>query len=67
MEIETAEPPSRMLYSLQEAASQLGIGMTKLAELLRNEEIQSVCIGKRRLVRHEALLNYVDQLSGAPA
>jgi excisionase family DNA binding protein len=39
------------LVSVPEAATRLGIGMTKLRELIARRDLPSVVVGKRRLLR----------------
>jgi excisionase family DNA binding protein len=43
------------LISVSEAAQRLGLGMTKLRELIASGEVPSVVIGKRRLLRPQDL------------
>jgi len=59
------DPTSRRLaYTLSEACAAVGIKATKLAELLRDGEIESFTIGRRRLIRADVLEAYVDRVSG---
>jgi excisionase family DNA binding protein len=43
------------LCSIAEAANALGVGRSKLYELLADEKLESVTIGRRRLVRVESV------------
>jgi excisionase family DNA binding protein len=44
-----------------------GIGLTKLYEMLKKGELQSVTIGKRRLILLDSWRNYVSEHLGAPS
>lgn len=52
----------RLLYPYGEAAEQLGISQRVLERLIRDGEIESVPIGRRKLVPAEALTDYVERL-----
>jgi excisionase family DNA binding protein len=56
---------NKLLLSPAEAAEVLGIGRTKLYELLSAGIIRSVHIGRGRRVPTEALLEYVRDLQGS--
>jgi excisionase family DNA binding protein len=61
-------PPSatpRLLLTPDEAASALGIGRTKLYELLATGKLPSVRIGASRRVSLEVLVDFVRQLEPA--
>ena len=49
------DQPVRRLCSLTEAAHQMGVGITTLKALVHSGEIESVKIGRRRLVPSDAL------------
>ena len=53
-----------MLYSPAEAASALGIGRTKLFELLSSGAIESLRIGTLRRIPAASLHRYVETLLG---
>lgn len=55
----------RLLYRPDEAAAVLGIGRSRLYELLASGEMSSVKIGRSRRVPVEALTAYVRHLPGA--
>jgi excisionase family DNA binding protein len=52
----------RVLYPISDAAVNLGIGRTKLFELIAGGEIQTVTIGRRRLIPRDSLLEFVERL-----
>ena len=52
-----------LLLTVEEAASQLRIGRTQTYALLMNGRIQSVTIGRRRLVVRSGLAEYVQRLT----
>jgi len=54
--------PSVVLVSVEAAAEMLGIGRTKCFELVHSEALQSVLIGKRRLVSVRAIEEFVARL-----
>ncbi len=51
-----------LLYKPEAAAAQLGIGRSKLFELIAAGEIETVQIGRSRRVPTEALESYVARL-----
>jgi excisionase family DNA binding protein len=55
----------RLLYSKPDAAEQLSISERVLDRLLRDGEIASVLIGRRRLVPADALVDYIDRIKQA--
>lgn len=57
----------RLAYPVNEAADLLGVSRSQLYELFSTGEVSSVKIGARRLVRHEALVDYLNRLEGADA
>jgi excisionase family DNA binding protein len=59
--------PSRLLYSVEEAADLLGIGRTFMFHLLATGEIDSFKIGKRRKVPRDALDGYIERLRSEQA
>lgn len=56
---------SPRLYSIDAAAGELGIGKTKVEELVHDGVLETVYIGRRRLVPAEALDEYVERLRSA--
>ena len=58
-EVRTPEGLVRLLYKPAEAAEMLGIGRSKLYELLEADEIASVWIGRSRRVPVEALHAFI--------
>lgn len=62
-----ASVPSRLLYSVEEAADLLGIGRTFMFHLLATGEIDSFKIGKRRKVPRDALDGYIERLRAEQA
>jgi excisionase family DNA binding protein len=66
----TDGPPdarSRLAYSVEEAAAQLGIGRTFMFQLIATGEIESFKIGKLRKISHDALIGYVNRLRAEQA
>jgi len=55
-----------LLLTVEEAASLLRIGRTNMYELVMRGEVQSVKIGRRRLVVRDGLMRYVDELRAFP-
>lgn len=54
----------RLLYSVPDAAQQLSVSPRVLERLIKDGEVESVKIGRRRLVPNEVLLDYVARLRG---
>lgn len=52
-------PPERLLYTTEEAAASLGIGVTKAKQLLRDGDLRSVKIGRLRRITSSSLKEYV--------
>jgi excisionase family DNA binding protein len=58
----TTNEVERLLYTTEEAAAALGIGVTKLKELIRSGDLRSVKVGALRRVPVSALQEYVQLL-----
>lgn len=54
-----------LLYKPEAAAAALGIGRSKVFELIAAGQIETVQIGRSRRVPAQALVAYVDRLRGA--
>jgi excisionase family DNA binding protein len=54
--------PSQLLYSVEEAAGLLGIGRTFMFHLLATGEVDSLKIGRRRRIPHDAIDGYIERL-----
>lgn len=52
----------KLMLRLPEASSVSGLSRTKLYELMASGELESVKVGRRRLVPAEALAAYVERL-----
>ena len=55
----------RMAWSVDEAASLIGISRRLLYELLRSGQLRSVKIGSRRLIRQQDLERFLEELEAA--
>jgi excisionase family DNA binding protein len=53
---------TQLLLSVEEAADQLRLGRTRTYELVMTRKIQSVKVGRRRLVVRSSLLDFVQTL-----
>lgn len=53
---------TRLLYPYGEAADQLGISQRVLERLVRAGEVETVKIGRRRLVPADVLADYIERL-----
>ncbi|MEU3007858.1 helix-turn-helix domain-containing protein [Streptomyces sp. NPDC007020] len=62
MSITLAAPAERLLYRPEEAAAVLGVGRSLLYEEIRLGRLQTVRIGRRRLVPPEYVAQYVELL-----
>lgn len=56
---------TRLMHTIPSAAEQLSISERVLADLIRTGEVESVKIGRRRLVPHDALTAYIERLRRA--
>lgn len=54
--------PTRLLHDLDETAELLSISRRVVDRLVRDGKIDTVKLGRRRLVPHEALEDYVARL-----
>lgn len=52
-------PSERITYGVEDACQQLAIPRTALYQLISNGEIQSIKVGKRRLITRRALEQFV--------
>lgn len=52
-------PPEKILYTTEEAAASLSIGVTKTKELIRYGELRSLKIGRHRRIAVSALREFV--------
>ncbi|MGM9442192.1 helix-turn-helix domain-containing protein [Streptomyces murinus] len=62
MSITLASPAERVLYRPEEAAAILSIGRSLIYEEMRLGRLQTVRIGRRRLIPPEYIVHYVDLL-----
>lgn len=53
---------TRLLHDLDQAAEQLSVSRRVVDRLIRDGELDSVKLGRRRLVPHDALEDYVARL-----
>lgn len=56
------ELPNHLLFTTEEAAAQLGIGVTKTKSLIRSGEIRSVKVGRLRRIVRVSLDEYIQRL-----
>ena len=59
------EASSKLLLTVQEAATQLGLGRTLMYELISTGQVPSVQIGRLRRVRPADLAAYAEGLASA--
>lgn len=59
---DTANPPNKLLVTTEEAFDRISIGRTKGYELLDSGALESVYVGRRRLVVVESLEAFVARL-----
>lgn len=53
----------KLLYTVPEAAEMLGLGTTKVWELVMAEEIDSIRIGRSRRITRDALDRFIKALA----
>jgi excisionase family DNA binding protein len=51
-----------LLLSIPETAKKIGVGRTKIYELLGSNDLDSVRIGKRRLITSKSIYRFVENL-----
>lgn len=56
---------TRLLYTVPDAAIQLSVSERKMRDLIAEAAVDSVLIGRRRLVPHDALAAYIERLKQA--
>jgi excisionase family DNA binding protein len=52
----------RLAHPIPEAADLIGVGRTKVYELIESGALGTVTIGRRRLVPHADLVDYIERL-----
>ncbi len=57
----------KYLCSISEAACMLGVGRTKLYEMIAKRELVSIRIGTRRLVKIDSIEALIDRATGGAA
>ena len=57
--------PARMLLTVEQAASLLGVGRTTMFALIRSGDVETVHIGRLRRIRPAELAAFVDRLCAA--
>ena len=55
----------KLLYAIPQAAEQLSVSSRVLERLIADGEVDTVKIGRRRLVPAEALARYVEKVKAA--
>lgn len=55
------------LCSISEAAKALGVGRTKAYQMLKQQDLESIQIGTRRLVKLESIKAFIERSSGGAA
>lgn len=57
--------PERLTYTVEEAAVATGLGRTTLFEFMKSGQLASIKVGRRRLIRPEALRDLLETLARA--
>lgn len=57
----------RILCSIRDTASALGMGRTKTYQMIADGQLETVQIGTRRLVKVASIKAFVERLSGGAA
>ena len=63
--VRDASPARVRLYSIDEAAALLSVGHSTASDLIASGELQSVKIGRRRLIPGPALEKFIAKLAAA--
>lgn len=53
---------TRLMYEIPEAAEQISLSARTLERLIKDGHVESVKVGRRRLVPHDALTAYIEKL-----
>ena len=56
---------SRLLYAIPDAADKISVSARVMERLVSDGVVESVKVGRRRLVPHDALTDYIDRLRDA--
>ena len=56
---------NRLLYAIPEAAEQLSVSARVLERLISDGKVETVKIGRRRLVPADALVAYIEQVKAS--
>lgn len=56
---------TRLLYAIPDAADQISVSARVMERLISDGEVESVKVGRRRLVPHDALTDYIERLRDA--
>jgi excisionase family DNA binding protein len=59
---QTSPPPERVLLTVEEAGRQLRIGKTKMYELVKSGELESVLIGRLRRIHIDSVKAYAARI-----
>lgn len=62
--IESSHSETPITCSVRRAAKLLGLGTTKMYELIMKDELASFCVGSRRLIPYSELLRFSQTRSG---
>lgn len=60
-------PTPKLSYNVNEAAKAVGVGRTKLYELINRGDLQTFRLDGRTLIRADVLTSFVDRVSGQVA
>lgn len=56
-------PSAKLSYNVNEAAAAVGVGRTKLYDLINRGELQTFRLDGRTLIRADVLASFVDRVS----
>jgi excisionase family DNA binding protein len=54
-------PPAPALYSVKAAAAILSLGLTKTWEMVKSQQLETVLIGRRRLIKADSLYALIEK------
>ena len=52
---------NRFAYSVAESAKMLGLGRTKMVQLVAEDQIRHIRVGRRVLILRSALVEFIDR------
>ena len=65
MSVSLSDAANARLHRVEAVMERLGVGRSKVFELMASGELRSVKVGRRRLVSEAALAEFIQKIDGA--